>query len=152
VAALQTQLTTVQNNPALALGPYVSVTTDSQNGVVGPNIIFTGANIHIRSGSGSTSDGGTLTGRGNLIIGYDESQSGANGARSGSHNLVMGPFNAFLAYGGLVAGELNIIDGPLASVTGGFANEARGDQSVVIGGNNNHATATDSILPQPPFP
>jgi hypothetical protein len=40
-------------------------------GVVGPNIVFTGANIHIVDGSGSTDDnGGALRGLGNLVIGY----------------------------------------------------------------------------------
>jgi uncharacterized coiled-coil protein SlyX len=74
VTALQNQLTAAQ--PVLALAPFVSVDANSENGVAGPNIKFTGANIHILSGSGATDDnlshGGSLTGLGNLIIGYDE--------------------------------------------------------------------------------
>jgi hypothetical protein len=49
---LQNQLAAVQSNPALALGPFVSVDPNPEIGVAGPNIIFKGANIHIVSGSG----------------------------------------------------------------------------------------------------
>ena len=69
-AALQTQLAAVQSNPALLLGPFVNVDPNPELGVIGPNIIFSGANIHIVSGSGSTDDSGTPRGLGNLIIGY----------------------------------------------------------------------------------
>ena len=69
---LQTQLAAVQSNPALALGPFVSVDPNPEIGVVGPNIIFSGANIHIVSGSRSTFDNDNARGLGNLIIGYDD--------------------------------------------------------------------------------
>jgi hypothetical protein len=69
---LQKQLATVQSNHALLLGPFVSVDPNPEIGVMGPNIIFSGANIHIVSGSGATNDNGNTTGLGNLIIGYDE--------------------------------------------------------------------------------
>jgi hypothetical protein len=86
VTALQNQLTVAQ--PVLALAPYVSVDPNSENGVTGPNITFMGANIHIVSGSGATADnlshGSTLTGRGNLIIGYDELDTGQVAKRGGS--------------------------------------------------------------------
>jgi hypothetical protein len=72
--ALQTQLAAVQSNRALLLGPFVSVDPNPEIGVIGPNIIFSGANIHIVSGSGGTDDNGNRTGLGNLIIGYNESQ------------------------------------------------------------------------------
>jgi hypothetical protein len=79
VNTLQTQLAAVLSSNVYALNPFVSVNpngTGLDNGVTGPNIYFTGANIHIVSGSGATDDnvsiGGTPTGRGNLIIGYDE--------------------------------------------------------------------------------
>jgi hypothetical protein len=62
VTTLQTQLTAVQSNPALALGPFVSVDPNPEIGVVGPHITFKGANIHIVSGSGSTGDNGNPTG------------------------------------------------------------------------------------------
>ena len=68
--SLQNQLIAAHN--VLALAPFVTVDPNPSIGVIGPNIIFCGANIHIRSGSGSTDDGGTPRGLGNLIIGYDE--------------------------------------------------------------------------------
>ena len=134
VNALQTQLTAVQSNNALKLGPFVSVNpngTGLDKGVTGPNIYFTGANIHIESGLGATDDnlstGGSLSGLGNLIIGYDETGK-LNGNRGGSHNLVIGRFHTFTssAFGGLVAGEDNTASGQVASVTGGNANRATG--------------------------
>jgi hypothetical protein len=56
VQTLQTQLAAVQSNNALALGPFVSVDPNPENGVIGPHITFKGANIHIVSGSGATDD------------------------------------------------------------------------------------------------
>ena len=69
---LQSQLVAVQSNHALLLGPFVTVDPNPEIGVIGPNITFTGANIHIVSGSGMTNDNGNPRGLGNLIIGYDE--------------------------------------------------------------------------------
>jgi hypothetical protein len=66
---LQTQLAAVQSNHVLKLGPFVTVDPHLEIGVIGPNITFTGANIHIVSGSGKTND---APGLGNSIIGYDE--------------------------------------------------------------------------------
>jgi peptidoglycan hydrolase CwlO-like protein len=51
VSSLQTTLTAVQNNHALALGRFVSVDSSAENGLKGPNITFSGANVHIVSGS-----------------------------------------------------------------------------------------------------
>jgi hypothetical protein len=153
VSAQQAQITSLQNQltaakPVLALAPFVSVDSGAENGVAGPNIKFTGANIHILSGSGATDDnlshGGTLTGLGNLIIGYDEPQNGffRPGSRSGSHNLVIGRFNSFtsLAFGGLVAGEINTISAEAASVSGGILNSASGAGASVSGGQQNTAS------------
>jgi hypothetical protein len=69
---LQTQLAAVQSNHALLLGPFVNVDPNPEIGVIGPNIVFSGANIHIVSGSGATNDNFSATGLGNLIIGYNE--------------------------------------------------------------------------------
>jgi hypothetical protein len=184
---LQKQLAAVQSNHALLLGPFVTVDPNPEIGVIGPNIIFSGANIHIVSGSGSTDDGmlnnpnATLRGLGNLIIGYDEDPGKGPGGpeapppilgpgdRSGSHNLVIGRWNRFTkaAFGGLVAGEANIISNEGASVSGGFGNTASGFDASVVGGAVNTASGDDasviggqnvtannrfSIAPQPPFP
>jgi hypothetical protein len=156
----------VQSNPALALGPFVSVDPNPEIGVIGPNITFSGANIHIVSGSGSTDDGmsvnpnATLTGLGNLIIGYDEDPGKASGGaeappptlgpgdRSGSHNLVIGRWNRFTkaAFGGFVAGELNFIGNEGTSVSGGFSNTASGFDASVVGGAVNTASGDDASV------
>ena len=155
--ALQSQVTTLQNQltvaqPVLALAPFVSVDPNPEINVTGPNIVFKGANIHIISGSGATDDhlstGGTLTGLGDLIIGYDELFTNSKGVtqtpnRGGSHNLVIGRFNNFTssAFGGLVAGEQNTISAEAASVSGGAVNTASGTQASVSGGGQNSASA-----------
>jgi trimeric autotransporter adhesin len=163
--ALQTQLASVQSNHALLLGPFVSVDPNPKIGVIGPNIIFSGANIHIVSGSGRTDDNGNPTGLGNLIIGYDEDPnlpltgdsslglptimqtSGgpsplSPGDRGGSHNLVIGGGNRFTqaAFGGFVAGERNTIKSFGATVGGGFSNSASGLFASVSGGIRNSAS------------
>jgi hypothetical protein len=155
VQTLQTQLAAVQSNNALALGPFVSVNPNPENGVIGPNITFKGANIHIVSGSGVTDDhlstGGSLTGRGNLIIGYDELPGSPldPGQRGGSHNLVIGRWHSFFgtssgfgAFGGLVAGEANAIFFEADSVSGGQFNTAYGTFASVSGGQANVAYGT----------
>jgi trimeric autotransporter adhesin len=150
VDKLQTQLTAVQSNNALKLGPFVSVNpkgTGLDNGVTGPNIYFTGANIHIVSGSTTTVD--TVTGLGNLIIGYNEPPPVIfPGSRSGSHNLIIGRFNSFFqaAFGGLVVGEANIISAEGASVSGGGSNIASGTGASVSGGGNNIASGTGASV------
>jgi cell division protein FtsL len=53
---LQSQLNAVLSSRVYALNPYVSVDPNPENGVIGPNITFKGANIHIVSGSGATDD------------------------------------------------------------------------------------------------
>jgi hypothetical protein len=104
------------------------------------------ANIHILSGSGATDDhrstGGTLTGLGNLIIGYDEVFTGQVANRGGSHNFVIGKFHSFTnaAFGGLVAGEGNTISDEAATVSGGATNTASGQFASVSGGELNTAS------------
>src|ERR1700730_17123495 len=154
---LQSQLVAVQSNPVLTLGPFVSVNPNPKFGVKGPNIIFSGANIHIVSGSGSTDDNGTPRGLGNLIIGYDEDPQNYSdhsplgdlplsplrlGDRGGSHNLVIGAANRFTqaAFGGLVVGTANTINGYGASVSGGAGNTARHYGASVGGGFSNIAS------------
>jgi hypothetical protein len=141
-ADLQNELTTLQNQLAnaknvLALDPFVRVDPNPEIGVIGPNIIFSGANIHIVSGSGMTNDNGNARGLGNLIIGYDEAPGPLQSPeRGGSHNLVIGRWHRFTkaAFGGFIAGEVNTIDAEAASVTGGFGNTAGGFAASVSGG------------------
>jgi hypothetical protein len=126
-------------------------------GVIGPNIVFRGANIHIVSGSGRTDDNGNRTGLGNLIIGFDEDPLDfigigfpvEPGDRGGSHNLVIGPGNKFTqaAFGGLVGGEANTISNAVASVLSGSFSTASGFEACVIGGNgDNIASGQDAVV------
>lgn len=134
-------ITTLQNELAAAkkvtdaVGPYLSV--DSGN-----NICLTGANLHIRSGSGKTD--GTVNGLGNLIVGYNE--KGAMNIRTGSHNLVIGVEHSYSSYGGLVAGMNNSIFGEYSSVSGGWRNTANGHVSSVSGGAMNTASKDASSV------
>jgi hypothetical protein len=147
VNKLQTQLAAVRSNNALKLGRFVSVVSGLVDGVNGPHIYFTGANIHIVSGSTTTAD--SVTGLGNLIIGYNEIPIGLSpGDRGGSHNLVIGRFNRFLsaASGGLVAGEFNTISAPGASVSGGAGNTASDAEASVSGGSGNTASGEFSSV------
>ena len=143
VSALQTTINSASAQNAFALGQFVTVdTTDTINGLAAPHIIFTGANLHVRDGSGSTNDsGGTTTGLGNLVIGYDEAPASPPvGYRSGSHDLVVGPGYTFNSFGGFVAGDTNAVEGPSATVSGGRENTASGTWSGVSGGLGNAAT------------
>jgi hypothetical protein len=146
-AALQKQLAAVQSNPALNLGPYVSVDPNGELDLAGPQIVFTGANIHIVSGQGSTYDG---SGLGNLIIGYNEfpNDGGPTGPhqRFGAHNLVIGPGHRYTGDGGLVAGQLNTISGEGATVTGGSGNVASGNLASVSGGAENVASGANASI------
>src|SRR3954470_19896162 len=153
VNAVREGLAAIQANNVQALDPFVSVDPNPEIGVAGPHIIFSGANLHIVSGSGTTDDGGTPLGLGNLIIGYDEdpaqnpTQTGLPldpGDRGGSHNLVIGRFHRFTqaAFGGLVAGETNTISNVSASVSGGVRNTASGQNASVSGGDSNIASGS----------
>ena len=124
--------------PAVTLPFTVSGTPRGKRNAL---VTLSGYNLHVVSGSGSTSDGtadaygnptgqGTLTGLGNVIIGYNDLQGqGSNGPRdfrTGSHNLVLGDQNNYTSFGGLVAGSYNTISAPYATVTGGSFNTASG--------------------------
>ena len=139
ITNLTSRLGLVEANPALALGPYVSVALTPLNGLPGPHILWTGANLHVRSGSGFTD--GALTGQGNLLVGYNEASTG-----SGSHNLVVGQGHTFSSYGGMVAGLANAISAPYASVTGGLNNAASGGESSVSGGFGNLASGAQASI------
>jgi hypothetical protein len=111
--------------------------------VDGTDVIFTGANLHLRNGLGATNGNPAdvaaveeadtaVNGLGNLIIGYNENP--ANFERTGSHNLVVGAVHGWTSFGGIAAGYTNRIGGAYASVTGGRGNWAGGAYSSVSGG------------------
>ena len=71
-------------------------------------MFFTGCNVNIQSGSGTTD--GNVNGLGNLVVGYDANTGGH--ARTGSHNLIVGDEHEYSSFGGLVAGFQNKIAAP----------------------------------------
>jgi hypothetical protein len=109
----------------------------------GDDFVFTGVNVHVRSGSGAT--GGTINGLGNLIVGYDEARTSGSD-KSGSHNLVVGPLHNYTSYGGLVAGYQNTSNGAFATVSGGYGNTVSGSYSSVSGGHDNTASGSVSSV------
>jgi hypothetical protein len=137
VAALQATVSTLQagNQLATALSPYLTVEAGDLNGVKGPHVIFTGVNVHVRSGDAPTH--GAADGHGNLILGWNETSTvypvTADG-RWGSNNLVVGPWHEFKGKAGFVAGMGNRISSLASSVSGGYLNIASGDWASVSGG------------------
>ena len=145
-------LTSLQNqvNSLLIRTATVETKTQYQYADAGAKATrFVGCNVEILSGSGRTDDnvpnGGTLTGLGNLIIGYNEPRF-TDDARSGSHNLVMGQLNNYTSYGGIVAGHFNVLSGPFSSITGGYANTASGQYTSVSGGTYNTASGQSAAV------
>ncbi len=140
---------------------FVYVETEEIYGLTGPHWIIEGANVHVRSGSGTTRDAcsprdpgwpncESLTGLGNLIIGYNEQVGQGppvfHEVRTGSHNIVVGRGHPYSSFGGFVAGSLNRIVGPNSSVAGGHFNTASGLSSTVCGGNQNEASGETSSV------
>ena len=147
--------------PVSALAPYVTVDTGTLNDLAGPHVIFSGVNLHVRSGhlSGNSY---TENGRGNLVVGYNEpSDSSFPAERGGSHNVVVGPNHRYNFGVGLIVGGSSRLGNDGASVSGGFMNtasglfatagaglrnEASGDFASVSGGADNVAGANASAV------
>jgi hypothetical protein len=51
LTGVDTRLQTVEADPAFDLSTYVQVVEEAINGLAGPHVIFTGVNVHIRSGA-----------------------------------------------------------------------------------------------------
>jgi hypothetical protein len=112
---------------------------------VGSDLVFSGFNVNIRSGAGSTD--ALPNGRGNLIVGYNEATNGQT--RDGSNNLVVGSEHEYRSYGGMLAGFHNSIlesSEGYASVSGGEGNTASAQYSSVSGGVGNTAGAPGSSV------
>jgi hypothetical protein len=129
--------------PLAPLAAYVSVEAGAIDGLAGPHVIFTGANVHVRSGAG---DSLTANGRGNLIVGYNELYYSGPAERGGSHNVVIGLGHRYNFGTGLVAGYVNRLGDMAASVSGGAGNEAANFASSVTGGSNNRAIGSHSTV------
>jgi hypothetical protein len=142
-----------------AILQYVHVETGEINRLAGPHWIVEGANVHVRSGSGETGDGcniddpncESLTGLGNLIVGYNEKARRGGGPfpheiRTGSHNLVVGDLHSYRSYAGFVAGVTNKVTNGYASVCGRGGNEAAGYASSICGGQGKVASGLGSSV------
>ncbi|MCP4153647.1 MAG: hypothetical protein GY757_38315 [bacterium] len=109
------------------------------------SITFSGVNVRIVSGSGSTD--GAVSGLGNFVVGYNEMRvidsspyTYDTNHREGSHNIIVGSRNNYSFFGGLVVGDYNAVSGKYSSVSGGFNHTASGDYSSVSGGYSNTAS------------
>jgi len=132
--------------PVSALAPYVTVNAGTMNDLAGPHVIFTGVNVHIRSGHVS-SNSYTQNGRGNLILGYNEpSDSSFPPERGGSHNVVVGPNHRYNFGVGLITGGSSRLGSDGASVSGGFKNKASGLYAAVSAGMRNSASGDFSSI------
>lgn len=129
VAALQALAPGVE-----ALQQYVTIDTATND------VVFSGANVWIQDGSGTTN---VATGLGNLIVGYAENDGDT---RTGSHNVVVGDRHSWTSYGGIVAGYDGAIDARYASVLGGYYNTASGPGAAVLGGYENTASANYATI------
>ena len=128
-------------HPALK---YMSVVMlDDGTGNLVPTVQFTGANVRIVNGLGTTQ---TINSTGNLVVGYNEFGNPNGDDRTGSHNISFGEANSFSSFGGLVGPKDNTISGAFASVSGGGWNTASGNYSSVSGGRRNYASGTDSSV------
>jgi hypothetical protein len=163
VDALQAQVDAMDSYVQL-LQAYIEV--DETTKPTQPVVRVVSANLQVVSGSGSTH--GVVNGTGNLIVGYDEAASlnsnCSNGAfdnqidceaggrvwatnhKSGSHNLVVGADHSYSRYGGLVAGNDNVINGSYVSVSGGYDNTASYIGGSVSGGHDNTASGIASSV------
>jgi len=163
VATLQTDLAAVKSRETgltkgqrnlldsfSTLAPFISVKKNTINGMKGPHVLFTGANIHIRNSARSRADGKSLTGLGNLVVGFNEEPTSPNynprEDRGGSHNLIIGGKHRYTSFGGLVAGNGNTISNPGATVTGGSNNKATGHYASVLGGTGNTASGSAATV------
>ena len=126
--------------PVMALAPYVKVDTGTINDLKGPHVIFTGVNLHIRSGE-TSGNSYVQNGLGNLVVGYNEpSDSSFPVERGGSHNVVVGPNHRYNFGVGLIVGGASRLGNDGASVSGGFMNTASGLFAAVGAGLRNEAS------------
>jgi len=112
--------------------PYIKYVASGIGGK--PTIQFSGANLQIVNGEGSTE---ATNAAGNLIIGYDENPN--TEPQTGSHNLVLGPEQRYTSYGTMLGGRNNKAIGPYDFVVG-IANKTSNEGSSVSGGFENTAS------------
>jgi hypothetical protein len=121
----------------------LSLSSDPSGGGTNTLLTISGVNVQIVNGLGGTE---TANGLGNLIVGYNEKDPRFTQNRTGSHNLVVGTGNNYLSYGGLIAGQNNLISAPYASITGGQLNVANNGHASVTGGAGNVASGGSATI------
>ncbi|MFG0319181.1 MAG: hypothetical protein ACF8XB_18045 [Planctomycetota bacterium JB042] len=105
---------------------------------------ITGINVQVVNGLGATA---TTNGLGNLIVGYQELGNEVEAdARTGSHYVVVGREHNYKSFGGIVAGESNIVENEFASAAGGRRNRANGRWSAITGGGHNYTAGDDAVV------
>jgi len=125
---------------------YISVDTAAKS------TLFSGCNVFVNDGSGSTE--GMVTnaagdGLGNLIIGYNEKGHRAASdpdIRTGCHNLIVGEDNNYTAFGSLVAGRFSNSNGAISSICGGYGNTTSQTYTAILGGFANRAIGNVSSI------
>src|SRR5262249_49764523 len=132
LASLESQIKTLQARVDALEALLSGVTrTDDQ---MGSTLLFTGMNLQVVNGSGSTN---TPNGLGNVIIGYNRPRNGVTDRR-GSHDLVIGDSHVYAGTSGVVVGRWNDLRGANSFVSGEL-NGVSGGDSFVAGGQENGA-------------
>jgi hypothetical protein len=154
VATLSAELSALSGNSVLALDGYVYLDDSVPQR---EKVVMEGVNLQVINGLGSTN---SYNARGNIIIGYDESQPAheafcslgqytteidcVNNAeiwdsslKIGSHNLVLGEGNNYTVAGGIVSGVRNVINGPYSNAVGGRENVSSAYSGTTVGGFRN---------------
>jgi hypothetical protein len=144
VEMMEQRLVELLANPVFSLEGHVRLEPGPLQGLRGPHVVIEGANLHVRSGSSATDDGGTPLGLGNLVIGYD-ADTEADDTRSGSHNLVVGDEHGFSSTGGVLAGFDHDVSALGGVALGGRSHRVSGVASVALGGLE-HTVAGDVAL------
>lgn len=168
--ALKSQVKDLKAALAAEISLQDVITVETVNGI--RTVRLTGVNLQVVNGTNSTE---TVNGSGNVIIGYDEPNTGtrigcslaldANGTvlgtqgeclaaggtviakqKTGSHNLVMGSQNSYSSAAGIVSGTQNFIAGLYASSISGSNNVVTGRDAVAVSGAGNHATGVDAAI------
>jgi hypothetical protein len=130
VNTLTGEVKTLKSQVSSLKQTLVGVSHTTVNGE--PTLLLSGENLQVVNGTGSEE---TTNGVGNVIVGYNETP----GIQTGSHNLVIGNGQSFSSYGGLLAGEFNLVSGPFGTASGGEYNVASDNWSSVTGGCDNIA-------------
>jgi hypothetical protein len=109
------------------------------------DVVLTGTNLRIVSGTGATNDNGELTGLGNLVIGYGQPSRQVETA--GSHNLVVGTQHQYTSHSGILSGTNHTLHSVAGAIIGGRSNQATdAPYGVIIGGSNNAVHSNTSTI------